>query len=217
MQEITKTAYTIRELSEEARETALENHHDFNTSDEFWYEHHIQELFPEQAAAKGFELREYPVQLMSGARRYEPRIYFSGFASQGDGASFEATVHYEEFILKNKLGNRYRTLLNHAREWGGGVLIRKSGRYEHSGTMHIDDYDRHYSGDAVTTREIESAERAERQAEELADEILDAARDLADDFYRQLEKEYEYQSSEEQLIEALEVNEMLFNEDGTDF
>lgn len=219
MREVTKTTkvYTIRELSEGAQERAIEKHRDINTFDSFWYESLYEDYLPEQARAKGFELKTQRVPLMNGEYRSKPVVYFSGFWSQGDGASFECYVDYEEFILKNRLGNRYRMLLNHARRGGGSLSISVSGHYVHSGAMHIDDYDHHFNASDDTQRAWDAAEKADEQAEELADEILDAARDLADEFYRTLQKEYDYLNSDEQIIESIDINGYEFEEDGSDY
>ena len=230
-QEITRTAYTITELSEEARERALQNHHDFNTFDEFWYEHMLDDYngdgyFTNQARAKGFEITTHSVKLMNGSYRQKPNIYFSGFWSQGDGASFEAEVDLEKFIKAHKLGRKYRMILANLGEWYVDIGVRCDGyasnHYSHSGTMRTyadHDFapssyaDREYEYDLAVERE----EKFESLIDELKDDVHEAAVDLADSFYDQLEKEYEYQSSEEQLIESLDANEMLFNADGTDF
>jgi hypothetical protein len=212
-QEITTTVYTINELSEEARDKAINHFRDYNTIDDFWFEDmtevrspyaqpYYQGFFQEQAEGSGFDMRAF---------------YFSGFWSQGDGACFEAFVDYEDYILKNKLGNRYRMLLSHVRRDGGGLLIKTRGHYSHANTMYVEEADRYYNAADDTQRAYDASEKADAQAQELIDEILEHAQDLADDFYRQLEREYEYLSSDEQIIESLDANEMLFNEDGTDF
>lgn len=215
-QDITTTVYTIHELSEEARQKAIERHRDYNVLDSYWFEDLIgvggdpdvtpsgeRAILREDGDKRGFDIR---------------RIYFSGFGSQGDGASFEAWVPYEDYILKNKLGRKYRTLLNHVRG-GEGVTINTSGHYCHSNTMHIDSErsDWYLSALSDTPRAEYAAEWADQQAEEIREAILEDARDLADDIYRQLEEEYIYLTSDEQVIEALDANEMRFTADGNDF
>lgn len=203
----TTTVYTIHELSEEAREKAIENHRDWNTSDEFWFEMWSVNGKPgdivlEKGIENGFNIT---------------RFYFSGFWSQGDGACFQADVDYEEYILKNKLGNKYRTLLNHARVDGGSLTIKTHGMYSHAYSMQLEDYDHYFNATDDTSRAWQAAEKAGAQADELAEMILDHGRDLANEFYRQLEKEYDYLSGDEQVIDSLDINEMLFTEDGNDY
>lgn len=215
-QEITTTVYAIHELSEEARQRAIENHRYINVDDSYWHEDLIgtngdpdkapmgeRAFFAQDGEKKGFDIR---------------RIYFSGFYSQGDGASFEAVTTYEDYILKNRLGRKYRTLLNHVRG-GESVTITTSGPYSHANTMHISSLYSEWTFSPLsdTDRAYEAAERADYQAETIRDYILEDARDLANDFYQRLEEEYEYLTSDEAVIEMLEANEFLFIEDGEDY
>ena len=49
------------------------------------------------------------------------------------------------------------------------------------------------------------------------DSVTEALRDLARWLYRQLEQEYSYQTSDEVVGEAMEVNEYMFTEAGIRF
>jgi hypothetical protein len=215
MSKIVQTeVFNISELSEEAREKAINDNRDWNTLDSFWYEPLLSETFPEMAEAKGFEIG-YRKNWQGEYR--DRRIYFSGFWSQGDGASFEASVNYEDFILKNRLGNRYRTLLNHVKRDGGGCSIDQSGLYSHKYTMHIADADRYFSPYDDTERAYRSAEKADEQCDELLEDILETARDLADEFYRMLEQAHDHLTSDEEVEESLLVNEVEFTASGERF
>lgn len=195
MREVTVALYTIDELGGEARRRALDRARDINVAEpELWHEDltRVSGKYPcefqEDAAEKGFGMEEF---------------YFRGFGSQGDGASFEASVDYEDYIVKNRRGNRYRALLNAARAEGGGLSIKTRGHYCHSNTMHLDGHNRYYG-----------SERAEEQAGELAGEVLRAARDLAREFYRSLEREYEYLTSDEAVEDALMAHAVEFDATG---
>ena len=48
----------------------------------------------------------------------------------------------------------------------------------------------------------------------LTEWALDEARSYADDIYKQLEKEYDYEVSDEHIQEIAEINEWRFDEDG---
>ena len=50
--------------------------------------------------------------------------------------------------------------------------------------------------------------------EKLEDAVLQSAKDYADDIYQALEKEYDYISSDEYLMELCESNDYRFNDDG---
>jgi hypothetical protein len=93
---IIKTYLTYDELTEDQKLKVLEKYYDINTDYE-WYEH-LTEYYQEKLQKLGF---------------YKISFEFSGFYSQGDGASFKA---------KHKRGTIY-----------------KQGRYSHSNTMCCDE------------------------------------------------------------------------------
>lgn len=207
-EDITVTLYEIDELEEEAKEKALDQCRDWNTDNSFWYEDLIDTGEPVEEYSFKFKAREAGFEMH--------QFYFSGFWSQGDGASFEADVDYEDYILKNKLGNRYRTLLNHVRRDGSaGLTIKTRGHYSHANTMYIEQADHYFNAADDSTRAWHASNKADHQADELIEVILDHGRDLAHDFYRQLEEEYEYLSSDEQIEESLKDNGVKFTEDGS--
>lgn len=132
-------------------------------------------------------------------------IYFSGFASQGDGACFEGTYHYAKGAVKNiqtyaptdkSLQAIARSLQAVQRRnfYRLSANIVHRGRYCHEGTMDITIYDCPNADD-----------------EEALTETL---RDLARWLYKQLESEYDYLSSDEAVDEAIIANEYYFDADG---
>ena len=88
---------------------------------------------------------------------------------------------------------------------GYAATIRTSGRYYHSGTMHVD----------VTAIDEEGDETAVTRDDEL--ELTGALRAFADWIYRQLETEYNYQNSDEQVAETIKANEYEFTVEGERF
>lgn len=220
-EQITTTVYTIHELSGAAQRRAIDRHRDFNVDDSFWYEHLLGEYFPELAAEKGFEITTHPVRLMNGSYRQAPDIFFSGFASQGDGCSFEADVDIEKFILSRKLGKKYRMILDAVRrDWSVWADVHKSdSHYSHEYTMYAHaDSDFDPESESGFTIRNEGRHRAFYiLLEEFEDEVQEEARSLARDFYTKLQEEYDYLTSEEQIIESLDANGMQFTEDGNDF
>lgn len=184
----TKTqVYKYNELPKEVQSKVLENLYDLNTDYE-WYELTIDES-KKHLSEMGFD---------------EATISFSGFSSQGDGASFDASVDLKKWLKIHRLSNKYRALYNHADEVS--VSITKSGHYEHEYTMGIDsDY---YS--------LES-EKAQNQLLELENKILEDAREEARIIYKTLEKEYEYLTNEDAIIETIEANDYNFTINGKIF
>lgn len=185
----TKTeVYKFNELPKEVQEKALENQRDINT-DYDWFDCTVDDS-KQHLTEIGFN---------------EPEIYFSGFWSQGDGASFKAQVDLKKWLKVNKLANKYRALYFHADEYS--LNITKSGNYEHEYTMSIDDG---YIGDYVS-------EKSKLQYDEVADMILENARDEARKIYKMLEKEYNYLSSDEAIKDTIEANDYDFTIDGKIF
>ena len=83
---IETTVYTIDELSGAAKENARIWYRDQGLHDE-WYDF-VYEDFETICAIIGVTLATTPVRLCGGGTRDKPQVNFSGFSSQGDGASF---------------------------------------------------------------------------------------------------------------------------------
>lgn len=139
-----------------------------------------------------------------------PTIYFSGFWSQGDGACFEGSYRYKKGAAKairkeapeDKELHRIADALQDIQRrhfYKLRATASHSGRYSHSGCMSVDveHYDDRY-------RDISDAEG----------EVTQLMRDFADWIYAQLEKGYNYLTSDEQVAESIIINEYEFTEDG---
>lgn len=81
------------ELSEKAKDKAREAYTSNNHPHDDWWDN-IYEDFARICTILGISLSTRTVKLMSGKTREEPHIYFSGFYSQGDGASFEGRYYF---------------------------------------------------------------------------------------------------------------------------
>lgn len=167
---------------------------DFDGSDQF-------EDFANVAAILGIEFAERPC----GQLRNVPAIYFSGFWSQGDGASFEGTYSYRkgckreirEYAPQDTRLHQIAdslVLVQRRHFYGLSAKITQSGHYSHEYTMAAD---------------------IERHGEEYeSEELLECFRDFARWMYHQLESEYEYRTSDEQVDETILANEYTFLPDG---
>lgn len=157
------------------------------------------------------------------------RINFSGFYSQGDGASWTGSVDAIKWLELNKpidpLAHIMIALIED--EWIERrlAITKSNSRYEHSNTMVRDDWYRTVpvvnAEHVISSGMFEGAgvnnlleSLPDSYLDELADEILQSAREYADDIYIQLRKEYEWLTSEECLIEMCEANEYLFDKTG---
>jgi hypothetical protein len=194
----TRTIFKFDELpSEAAKEKARAWYRHASEGDDFWQEYVIEDAI-QCAEIIGIEIGK----CRHSAR---PAVYFSGFWSQGDGASFEGRYTYKKGAAKairqhapqdaelHRIADKLQTLQK--RIFYRGVFdVTQSGRYCHETTMRV--------------------EWTEYCPEDLADDILEALRDFARWIYRRLEAEYEYCNSDEAIEENMMANEYEFDADG---
>ena len=194
------------ELSPEAQKIAHENY-----QPDYWDDYVIEDA-KEQGRLRGFEIDE---------------IYYSGFWSQGDGASWTGTINLTKFLEweeqqeKPLLNDYQRVLLGAGAKYAFSLVVEVRGRYSHSHTMLLSTG---MNADGVPAELPDGpyagmrGEDYEELLAENADEIdvilLSAARDYADEIYKDLEAAYEYECSEEHFKEMAECNEWEFNEEG---
>jgi hypothetical protein len=143
-------------------------------------------------------------------------ISFSGFCSQGDGASFEGNYRYAPEAIANVVSKttdeellriaQELTLLQLTRRLQGlesfSATIRTSGNYSHSGTMNVE-----------VNSEDEDDEHI-NVSEDLEDDVTRLMRNFADWIYKYLEVEYDYLTSDKYINERLNEGDDMFDEDG---
>lgn len=205
----TRTLYKFEELSDSAKETAREWYRKGNLDYEWW-----DTSFEDYAAIAeilGIDLRLRPRKSKAGTiQGYDPDISFSGFWSQGDGASFRGSYTYakwscakireyapEDTVLHNIADNLQRTQKKNFYQLT--MQIDTRGNYSHEGTM--------FSANFERLDEKQWTEDAE-------EEILEEMRSFARWIYRSLEEEWDWINSDEQVDEAITINEYEFTEDG---
>lgn len=181
-----KTYGTFEELTKERQAKELDEYRDINVDHE-WYEFTIS-YFRDALEILGFN---------------NVKIEFSVFGTQGDGASFTGEFYLpsdddalemrlEKF--KSKCPWLYKvneSLFNHYEEMTFSdddslyletlTVYRIGHRYTHSNTITCDN-----------------------------DSVKDFARAFSDLMYKTLEKEYEFLTSDEQVIESIISNEVEF-------
>lgn len=202
---IERTIYTLAELEGKARDAALETLSGWAVDYDWWED--VIDCFVETTEDEDvITIARKTASTVGGRTITEPQVHFSGFWSQGDGASFAGTVDVAAYLKLTKQAGKKRSLYNWAVEQGASFRIVTSGRYSHEYTMTVDcDYnDLNYLPEG----------KALDQVEGLEDEILEWARDKARKLYKELEEEYEYRTHEDQLIENAEANDYRFYEDG---
>lgn len=208
MRTVETKVYTFDELSDRAKERARDWYRDGMETDD--YAEYVIEDAARMADILGINLRTRTATLMSGGTRQEPQIYWSGFSSQGDGACFVGTYSYRKGSTRAiKREAPQDTDLHEIAETLRDVQKRNFYRLEASVT-----HTGHYSHEYSTT--IEVFDREDNYRDLGADEgvVKDALRDFMRWVYRSLEREYEYQTSDEQVDETIRANDYEFDEQG---
>lgn len=188
--------YTFDELSDDAKEKARGWWREGGTDSDWW--EYIFDDAKTIATLFGLDIE---------------RVFFSGFSSQGDGACFEGGYQYKKGALAavkayapldTELHRIVKALQEVQRKafYRLGASTKHRGHYYHSGCMAID---------------VCHIDDSWRDIGALEDDIAECLRDFADWIYRQLEREYEYQNSDEQVDEAIRANGYTFTEDGKRF
>jgi len=151
---------------------------------------------------------------------YVDNVYWSGFWSQGDGAMFEGWVRdwgkylahlgYTDPILVDTATNNWAYRWTH------------SGHYYHEYSVSYADevflvenpYTSGYYGglpppdEEVFRGQVWDAAMGQQVMLALTEKIQEDLRDHMRDLYRQLEKEYDYLTSDEVVLEWLEANDI---------
>jgi len=208
------------ELTPKAKAYALDK---YNNAEDFWYESTLEQA-KEDGLALGFHIDD---------------IVFSGFYSQGDGASWMGHIHLGEYIDANIKDDdpkhaSYMVLRELIRnDWIDRMEIdRPSFIYSHSGTMRNggardhayevwDSPDGSYSNvldegilAGASVYELYNSINGEYLLFELCELAFNHAKRYADEIYKRLEADYDHYSSEEVFAETAEINEWDFDETG---
>ena len=204
--------YPIEELPETAKESARAWYREACLDHE-WYDF-VFEDFETICRILGISLRTSPVKLMGGGTRDKPHILFRGFWSQGDGACFEGSLSYARggakairaHAPKDTELHRIADVLQAVQRKNIYQLtanIRQRGNYSHEYGMAI-----------AVERDSPTWQAMTDDAE---DTVTEALRDLARWLYRQLQREYEHQTSDAVVDESIAVNEWTFTAAGRQF
>jgi hypothetical protein len=192
MREITTVTkvYEFDELGKKAQEKALAELHYINVDYE-WHANSIGDFIT--------------ILDNIGVDTLKENLQFSGFSSQGDGLSFTGYYYYckgalawikSEWPKWTALHNAVLSLQEIQRKHFyriSGNIVRYNHRYSHSKTVEFEGSD--YS-------------------EEIEREITDILRDIMDAFYRQLDEEYDYFTSDECIKESIFANGYEFTIEG---
>src|SRR5579859_2995314 len=206
------TVYYLEELSDGAKNQARAWYREI-AFDEDWYEP-VYEDFERICTILGVRLKTSTVRLFGGGTRQKPRMWFSGFSSQGDGACFEAHYSHEKGALKNIQAHAPQDAELHRIASALQAIQRRNFYQLHAETVHRGHYYHEYCMAISVERDSPTYQDMTADAE---DGVTEALRDLARWLYRQLELEYEYQTSDEVVDEAIQANDYSFTESGRRF
>ena len=198
MRTIEITAYQFAELSDKAKQKALETFRDINTDDDFWFEHTLED-FDSICECLGIDISK-------GRGRTGKAIYFSGFSSQGDGACFEGSYAYKKGATKAI--RAYAGLDKELHRIADDLqALQKANFYQL--TAGIENRHRGYSISVDVNRYDDKA-----ISEATEDAVKELMNDLCSWLYKSLESEYDYMTSDAAIIETIEANEYEFDENG---
>ena len=222
MKVIETTVFKFEELDDDAKEIART----WYRSDDYpfwqWWDF-VYEDFERICKILGVEIADNRPNHNGGKGK---QIYFSGFWSQGDGASFFGSYTYKkgsckairEYNPKDKDLHQIADTLRDLQKtvfYDAYVSITEiSSHYCHSNTMtaHVESYRE------VAYPQLGTGTFFPTQFQKsLADDFLEAFRDLAHWLYSSLQREYEWMISDEYVDDMMQANEYDFLESGKVF
>jgi hypothetical protein len=174
----------------------IEKYRDINTDHDWWDS--TYEYWTEKLIEKGIEPDDFA---------------FSGFWSQGDGASFCGLINIVQFLKAHDLEAEYPAATFFAPTGEiSGKLHRSSHHYSHENTVQLtvyDDITNVFDEDDIRCDVYEAmANEFNYSALEFEEKVLEICRGYMRELYRDLEKEYEYLSSDEAVWETIEANDL---------
>jgi len=206
---IETTVYQLGELSDAAKEQARAWYRE-GGFDYAWYDS-VYEDFQRIAEILGIRFKTRAVRPHGGGTRDEPRIFFSGFWSQGDGACFEAYYAHAKGAPRRIREYAPQDKVLHGIADGLAIVQRRNFYQLRAEASHRGYYYHAYCMAVSVERDSPSYQDMTDGAE---DAVIEALRDLANWLYRQLEREYDYLSSDEAIDETIIANAYTFTASG---
>ena len=215
MQTITKTYQTYRfeELDDKAKEQVLESYRTDEWYPGDWWHEAAVEDFVEDRTKEGWDLETKDV-------------HFSGFWSQGDGASFDGEVTCETWIKFHKLEAKFPTImkvLHNTHPLTAKIYTNHFGTYYcHSNTRYLEieedgQLDEHIYGWDDEAKEQAIMEKWNEEVMRLEEILEDNREELSQQLYSKLEKQYDYYMTDEAIKEDIMSNDNMFLANGTPF
>jgi hypothetical protein len=218
MKTIEVEIYKYAELTPQAQQKARDWY--LESMDYEWWEG-TYEMAIEDGKEKGF---------------YIDKIYFSGFHSQGDGASWTGQVDVRQWLEENlpdSIGlSAWCQLIQEDIVSKHCKVTANDAHYCHESTMQFEDIEDHTDyfadEDPLTLPSIFMGMEIRfvfdliegddacpiKNVEAMTQAITESGRQYAKDIYHRLREEYEYLCSEEMMIDHFDVNDYHFTNEG---
>lgn len=207
MRKITKTIYTFDELSDEAKEKAINSFREDPIDFEFEADAVI-EYWKDRLQEIGFE---------------DAEIAYSGFYHQGEGASFTSDINVPKVISSmiycNEINPERALLYDKLLKLDEikaieliFMVYHTSHHYSHEMTVAVDSDSEFYLNECPMAYVY-----FYDKFEELRDDIQEYMRSICQSIFFDLRNSYEYIQSEEHISENIRINEYEFYADGTQY
>lgn len=184
------------ELNDQLRSELIEKYRDINVDHEWW--DCLYEDFKLIMVEKGIHVED---------------LQFTGFYSQGDGASFTGYLDTKTFLKVHDLEQRFMgaTFFAGLKELYIDIK-RHNSHYSHENTTYIDmqqDTYNEYDEDDLRCQVYgQMADILTEEWRELEEEVTEICRGYMQDLYSKLRQEYEYLCSDEVVWETIVANEL---------
>jgi len=188
-------------MSDERKQALIKRYRDLNVEYIEWWDC-IYDDFKEDMEKVGIEVED---------------MRFSGFWSQGDGASFTGYMRSKPFFEYHKLADSYpwmAKLISHGGDFTLRIERNSYSHYVHENTVSVeltftDMFCHILPNDGVRAEVIERWDNLlEAEYNTICDTVTDIVRGYCHDLYSRLEETYDYLTSDEAVWEAILANEL---------
>jgi hypothetical protein len=181
---------------DQCQKELIEKHREINVDHNDWYDYIWEECILEMIK-KGINADE---------------MNYSGFCSQGDGASFTGKIDMSVFLKAHDLEHQYQGAVYFASIDELPARLVRSGRYPHEGSITLDmDCDgwNNYNEDDIRHATYDTLyEILQDEWKELEEDVLKICRGYMRDLYRKLEEGYEALTSDEAVWDTIVANDL---------
>ena len=167
------------------------------------------------------------------------KMYFSGFYSQGDGASWVGQIDVLQWLrshCNDSIGLEAWAQLIKEDFAEKHITVKQSGHYSHENTMSFgywenmledscdteddivllqrDSIFQHYHYRDLLSLIMHDENMPYKSTADIEEEIAQSSREYAQDIYKKLEEEWDWHCSEEAMLEHFDYNDTKFDEEG---